>query len=418
MDYIAAFFRVPNWPPEPDLLFWIALTLVAGALLGEVVLRWFRLPRIVGYGLSGAAVAAAGFGVGDQIAAGRMRGDVQLLIDLALALLLFELGSRIRLAWLKANPMLWVVSLVEAAVSFTAVLIVLRSLGVEPHAALAGATVAMPASGAMIDRVATELHAAGQVSERMTVLAGLHTLYAVLTLKLVTGWLYVDRHGDWIQGISQPLYTFAGSIILAVLLGRAVKWVMSRLGLGDENSMLLLLGLLLLALTLARMFALSALLVPLLGGVLLRNESERPCIWPRHFGTAGGVLVLILFVVMGAAWSPAGMAEGAFLAVAIVLARAAARLLVLSATSRWSGIELKQGVSLALMLVPMSATALALLADLRTSHPEIAAALAPAVTSAVGLMAIIGPILMQWGLRLSGDYRPPPTKSQQTRAAP
>ena len=69
-----------------------------------------------------------------------------------------------------------------------------------------------------------------------------------------------------------------------------------RLDLVDENAALLLLGLVVLALIGARLFNLSTLLVPLLAGVLLRNTTERPWVWPRHFGTAGGVLVLMMFV--------------------------------------------------------------------------------------------------------------------------
>jgi len=48
----------------------------------------------------------------------------------------------------------------------------------------------------------------------------------------------------------------------------------------------------------------------LLAGLLLRNTTQRPWVWPRHFGTAGGVLVLLLFVYLGALWSPGLLAAG------------------------------------------------------------------------------------------------------------
>ena len=46
---------------------------------------------------------------------------------------------------------------------------------------------------------------------------------------------------------------------------------------------------------------------------------------------------------------------------------------------------MRQGLALALTLMPMSATALVLLADLRARHPELAVALAPVVLSAIAV---------------------------------
>lgn len=404
MADIAAYLSIDRWPPVPDVLFWAALTLIVGALLGEVVYRWLGLPRIVGYSAAGMAVAVAGLGLEGT----RLQGNARLVVDLGLALLLFELGSRVSLRWLRANPALLWTSAAESLVSFGAIVVVLRWLDFEINFALACAALTVSASGAVIGRVAAELKSAGQVTERMIVLAALNTLYAVLALKLLIGWLHMDQRGDWVQGISQPLYTFAGSVLLAILLGRAVAWVMRRFEVRNENSVLLLLGLVLLALTGARLLGLSTLLVPLLAGVMLRNTSERPCIWPRHFGTAGGVLVLMLFVVLGSSWSVATVGAGVVAALAVLGARAVAKTLVLVASARVSGIDTRQGVALALTLTPVSATSLVLLADLQATHPAFSAQIAPVVLAAIAVMALVGPIAVQWGLRLSGDYRPLP----------
>lgn len=402
MADIAAFFLIEQWPPVPDLLFWVSVTLVGGALLGEAAFRWLRLPRIVGYSAAGMAVAAAGFGVVD----GRLPGNARLVVDLALALLLFELGSRVSLRWLRANPALLWTSAAESLVSFGAIFGVLHWLGVERNIALACAALTACASGEVIGRVATELKSAGQVTERMIVLAALNTLFSVLTLKLIIGWLHLDQRGDWAHGIAQPLYTFAGSVLLALLLSQAIRWVIRGFELRDENSVLLLLGMIMLALTAARMFSLSTLLVPLLAGVLLRNASQRPCIWPRHFGTAGGVLVLILFVVLGSTWSVRMLAASAVAALALLAARYVAKTLVLVAMARLGGIDTRQGLALGMALTPLSATTLVLLADLQATHPETASEIAPIVLAAIAMMALTGPVVVQWGLRLTGDYRP------------
>ncbi len=404
----AAYFHFAQWPPRPDLLFWFALTLVAGALLGGLVFRRLGLPRIVGYSAAGMAVAGLGMGLSD----GQLQGTDRLIVDLALALLLFELGSRVCLRWLKVNPALLLTSVAESLLTFWAIFAVLRWFDFVPNVALAGAALVGVAAPAVIGRVATEFKSAGQVSERMIVLSALNTLYAVLLLKLVIGWLHVDQRSDWVQGLAQPAYTFIGSVLVAALLAGLVGWVLRRFDLTDENSVLLLLGLVVMALTAARLLALSTLLVPLLAGVMLRNASERPCIWPRHFGTAGGVLVLMLFVIVGAAWSVQGLMAGALVASALLLTRALSKGVVLAGLAHVSGIEVRQGLGLALTLTPVSATSLVMLADLHLSHPLLATQLAPVVLSAIAIMALLGPMLVQGGLKLAGEHH------AVTRSAP
>jgi len=413
MTEIAGYLHLDRWPPQPGLVFWLALTLVSGALLGGAVFRFLGLPRIVGYSAAGMVVAALGVGLSD----GQLHGTDRLIVDLAMALLLFELGSRVSLRWLRVNPALLLTSAAESLLTFGAVFAAMRWYGLELHLAMAGAALFGVSAGAVIGRVATEFKTAGQVTERAIVLSALNTLYAVLLLKLVIGWLHVDQRSDWIEGVALPVYTFVGSVLVAGLLASLVGWVLRRFDLKEENAVLLLLGLVLLALTTARMFALSTLLVPLLAGVMLRNASDRPCIWPRHFGTAGGVLVLMLFVIVGAAWSFEALAAGIAVALLLLGVRALTKSLVLVGLARVSGIDARQGFALAMCLTPVSATSLILLAELQATHPTIAAPLTPVLLAMLAVMALLGPVLVQGGLRIAGEHRPPERTTSQQKSA-
>jgi Kef-type K+ transport system membrane component KefB len=405
IDDLVACLQIAPWPLQPDIIFWSAVLLVAGGSLGELVFRKAGLPRIVGYSAVGMVIALIGHGGGEHY----LSGVVRVIVDLALGLLLFELGSCVSLRWLRANPALLLTSLAESLFSFFAVFIALRWLGQSPNVALACATLTLATSAAVIGRVSSELHSAGQVTERMIIMTALNTFIAVLLHKLVIGWLHLDTAGDWMAAITQPLYAFGGSILVAALLWRLVAWIARRLDLRDENSVLLLLGLILLAVTTARMFNLSTLLAPLLAGVLLRNTSQRPWVWPRHFGTAGGVLVLMLFVIVGASWSLPALAVGGVTAVVLLLVRTVSKGAVVVAGAHWSGINLRQAYALSLALTPISGTALVLLADLQISHPVFATQVSPIVFSAIAIMELLGPIVVQWGLRLAGELpgRPP-----------
>ena len=399
---IAGFLQIDPWPLAPGPLFWLALALVAGALLGEAVQRLLSVPRIVGYGAVGMLLAAAGFGLQN----GQLPVALRWVVDLALGVLLFELGSRVRLRWLRDNPALLATGVLESLLSFAAVAAVLRAFGFAWGPALIGAAMVVPVSAAVVGRVSGDLGAAGQVTERLIVLTALNTLFGVLAHKLLSGWLHVDQAGDWVRAVSQPLWAFAGSVGLAAVLAWLVSLVARRLDLRHENAVLLLLGLIVVAQLIATQLNLSTLLLPLLAGVLLRNSSERPWVWPRHFGTAGGVLVLMLFVIVGASWSPALLAAGLAAAVALLLARALAKLLAVQALARVSGLEQRQGLGLALALAPISGTTLLLYGETAATHPAVAASLAPVILTAIAVMELLGPLAVLAGLKLAREQAP------------
>jgi len=166
------------WALQSDTLLGVALLAMVAALLGEVVWRLLRWPRMVGYTIVGTALALASRGATGHEPA------LRLAIDGALALLLFEAGARLNLRWLVRNPWLLATSVAESALAGMAVLWVLRSFGLATEVAAPLAIIASAVSPAVLQRVVGELHAAGQVTERLLTLSALNTLYAVLAINL------------------------------------------------------------------------------------------------------------------------------------------------------------------------------------------------------------------------------------------
>ncbi|TXL64331.1 cation:proton antiporter [Zeimonas arvi] len=389
------FFFLPAWPPAGNAVFWVSLTIVVAGLLGELAFRWLRLPRVVGYAAMGTIVSAFGAG----IAGAQMNASLRLIVDLALALLLFEMGCRINLRWLRTNPWLLATSLLESALTFALVLLALTWLGVGMRFALPAAAISMATSPAVVMRVASEMKASGQVTERLVLLSGLNTFYAVLASKFVVGWLHAEYSGSWTAAFAHPLYLLAGSAIVAAILAFAVAQLARRLDLRNENSTLLLLGMILLALAVTKMANLSTLLVPLLAGLILRNTTERPWIWPRHFGTAGGVLVLMLFVITGSVWSAQSLAAGAAAGLVLIVARSVAKIAATVALSGPSGIPVSKGLALGVAMTPVSGAALVMIAELQDLYPEYAAALTGIMFSVIAILELIGPIAVHFALR-------------------
>jgi NhaP-type Na+/H+ or K+/H+ antiporter len=385
------------WALRPDTLLGATLLAVAAALLGEVAWRVLRWPRLMGYCTVGTLLSLAGLGVsGDEAA-------LRLAVDVALALLLFEAGTRLNLRWLAHNPWLLATSVAEAVLTGVAVLVVARLLGVAPAVAAPLALIMMCVSPAVVQRVVGEVGAAGQVTERVMALSALNALYAVVALSLLSAGLLLSDPSTWAQALPPVLFSFFGSVLLGAALGSIVSLIARRLDLRNENSVVLLLGCVLLALVLAKTLQLSTLLVPLLAGLWLRNRSERPWVWPRHFGTAGGVLVLVLFVAVSSAWSVDVMLAAGGPAIALLAARFAAKGAAVVVFARPSGLSWRQAGCLAGALLPLSATAWVLALDFTAMHPTPGSALLPILLAMVAWMALLGPLAVLYGLHLAGE---------------
>jgi NhaP-type Na+/H+ or K+/H+ antiporter len=385
------------WALQPDTLLGATLLALLAALLGEVAWRWLRWPRMLGYALVGTVLAIAGRGASGHEPA------LRLAIDGALALLLFEAGARLNLRWLARNPWLLASSVAEALLAGIAVWLMLRSFGLGPEVGVPLAIIASAVSPAVLLRVTGELHAAGQVTERLLALAALNTLYAVLALKLFSAGLLLSDPGTWLHALSPVLFSFFGSILVGAALGEGLALMARRLDLREENAMVLLLAAVLLALVVAKTLQLSALLVPLLAGIWLRNRSERPWVWPRHFGSAGAVLVLVMFVAVSSAWRLEALGAAIGIAAALVLTRAAAKSLAVLALARPSGLGIGQSLCLGLALLPMSGTAWVLGLDFAARHPAAGAQLMPILLAVLALLELAAPLMVMACLRVAGE---------------
>jgi NhaP-type Na+/H+ or K+/H+ antiporter len=385
------------WALRSDTLLGVALLAMVAALLGEVVWRTLRWPRMVGYTIVGTALALASRGASGHEPA------LRLAIDGALALLLFEAGARLNLRWLVRNPWLLATSVAESALAGLAVWWVLRSFGMATEVAAPLAIIASAVSPAVLQRVVGELHAAGQVTERVLTLSTLNTLYAVLAINLFSAGMLLSDPRTWLEALSPVLFSFCGSILVGAALGEGLALIARRFDLREENPMVLLLAAVLLALVIAKTAQLSALLVPLLAGIWLRNRSERPWVWPRHFGSAGAVLVMVMFVAVASAWRLDALPAVIGIAAALVLARTVAKAIAVIALARPSGLGMSQAVCLSAALLPMSGAVWVLGLDFAARHPGAGGQLMPILLAMLALLELAAPLVVMLCLRVAGE---------------
>ena len=397
----SAFSFFPAWPLSPDAIFWAGLALLAAGLCGELCYRAWRLPRISGYAVIGLVAGAAGFGVIDTVSAKAARP----LLDVALGLLLFELGSRLDLRWIRRNPWLILSSIAESTLTFVLVLPVLLFLHVPTIVALVLSAIAMATSPAMVIQLKTELRAEGQVTQRLLTLTALNSMYAVVVEKLVSGWLHQEAYGNVFATILQPLYLLIGSLVLAFALARTCIFFYRRMNMQDEHSFVALFGLVLLAIAIAHLFKLSTILSLLAAGIIVKNMEARPQLWPQHFGTAGWLLTVILFVLTLTSFEWKDIGIGGLPALGLIIARLVGKLVGVLAFAKPSGLNWKQGVALGLSLSPMSALAYLLVDDTYTLYPNLDPSLRAIMMCSIVVLQILGPWLVYRSLALVGERR-------------
>lgn len=397
----SSFFFLPGWPPVLSPLLWIALAIASAALAGEWVQRYLGLPRITAYPFVGMLVAAI---AGDRLVAENNEW-LQRGLDVALAILLFELGSRVDLRWLRHNRWLLVTSLCEALAAFGAIFAVSRYLGLAVEPAILLGAFGMATSPAVITRVVAESNSQGQVSTRLLVLTALDTIYAVVTIHLAMGVLHQRYRGDWILAISHPLYLIGAGLIVGKLLAMVVSGLHRWLKLSDEYASIILLAVVLMTIGVIEALRLPVTLCMLFAGIVLRNGERRAWVFPKHFGSVGGVLVVMLFLVVGMQIRMEHLLTGSILALGLIGARCLAKLSGVLLWSRLAGISWRQGFLLGLALSPAAGPVLLAAADLGPLYPQLQGTLMPVAMSAAAIMELAGPVIVALCLRWSGERR-------------
>ncbi len=270
-----------------------ALLLAVATVAGYLVQRHSGLPKVVGYTLVGTIAGLAGFGG----AVWPLQGIGLFLVELAVAVVLFEAGGRIPLRWFRHNPMVLVQSVAESALTYAAVYWVMLWLGVPAPAAAPLAMVALAASPAVLTRVVNDTRAAGPVTDRAVVLATLSSLYALALGSAQAGLL--QRPASSLLGQIYPVLVVLGvSVAVGALLSLVMRLALRVMSPTSENTTILLLALIAASTAVTAHMGGSAPLAALLGGMLLKQLHPRPWAWPRQMGTATSLLTMLMFVLV------------------------------------------------------------------------------------------------------------------------
>ncbi len=395
---------LPKLPlPFSDMALF-GLILLAGVLGDRLTSRTRFLPKITGYLLIGFLLGRSGLGWlgADSLA------HTKFLIDIAVGIVLFDLGRRLDLTWLRNDRALLVTALVECAVSFLAIGFALYLVGLTPLLAALAAAIGISTSPAIFLMVARELGAEGQVTRRAANLVAFNNAVALLLFAVLLSLVHANFSASWVHVLLHPAYLLLGSVLLGAAVFAIMLGAARFAGKQEQTQFILLVGAVLLAVGVADALNLSVLLSLLTLGICTRNFDRRHHLDHVDFGHASEVFVVLLFVVAGASMRFENFPEIALAASVFIAVRAAAKLLPSFTFSRYNRLTFVQGSMLGLLLMPLATIALSMTQSVELYYPSLAADLNALMITSVTVLEILGPIITQYAFKRSGEARPMP----------
>lgn len=394
---------LPSLPFDIGYFGRLATLLLAAVVLAEFGQRWLRLPRITGYVVAGMLLGPSVLGWVPVSEARTLRP----LAMLGLGLLLFELGSRVNLGWIRHNPWLLARSLAESTITFAAVFFFLGLFDFSVAVRTTVAAITVPTGAAIVMRVVAETRARGQMTEQLLLLTALNTIYGILLLKVGFFLFHFDKQDNWITAVLHPLYVASGSLLLAVGTAFAVILI-QRLHLRRESErFVMILAVVLLATALSTILKLSTPLALLLGGIVLRTYSPRLQVFPEHMGTAGAVVVVMFFVLMGTSLDPSYLFAGGAIAIGLVVVRALAKFLGVIAVFGDRGLTPMKATTLGVAMLPMSSISTLHGYEVAGLFPQVATPVLTLILGMAVVMDLVGPIATQRALNVARETAAP-----------
>ncbi|MFT3734019.1 MAG: cation:proton antiporter [Rhodocyclaceae bacterium] len=376
--------------------------MLCAVAFGELTMRTLRLPRITGYVLLGTLLGQAV----TQLYTPDILPLLRPLFEFAFGLLLFELGQRIDLGWLRRNPWLLATSLLESLLAFICVGLLLIALGVPTLVALISAGIAAATGPAVVLGVCKDTHARGPVSERLQLLCALGSCYAFVALGIAYGWQHTAlRSDDLLASLLHPAYLLLGSLLLGLIIAHVVLWVPARLKPEHNSQTLAAIALIIFSVALTSALQLSVAVSLLAAGVLSRTMDKRRRLQPMDFGLVGRLALIVVFISTGALLTPAALQAAIIPAIALIAARAVGKLIGIFAFATPCGLSYRKASLLAACMLPMSGAALLWVDRTSVFWPSLGAQVAAIVLTALPLTELLAPPLLQFALRRADETR-------------
>lgn len=391
---------LPAWPLEITPLMTFGLLLVMGVMGGYLAHRLSWLPSITGFIIVGFVCGPSGFGF---LSKETMEG-AHILVEIALALILYRLGLSLDIKTLRHSPGLLFTSLVESVATFGLVTYVLFSFDMPITIAALVAAIAVSSSPAVLLHVANEVGAKGEVTETAKTLVALNNLISFAMFSALLPVMHFSSGADWKTVVLSPLFQLFGSLLLALAAAFVLHHIALRTQQAAQYRLALVIGVIMIAIGLAGELKLSTLLVPLAVGVFVKSLEQESIVSDLTFGPSFELFFIVLFVFAGAGLHLYELIMFAPAVFALVLARSLAKGLgVMAMLTLKVKMPVRSGVAGGLLMLPMAGLAIGLVQTSSEFFPEHATSIAAIILGAVTVFETIGPPLAAFAFRFAGE---------------
>ncbi len=388
----------PAHPPQWNALLLFGGLLLLGLIGGHALARNRWIPRITGYLLAGALLGGGGLHW--------LSGDVlklaHIFSDIAIALMVYQLGRYVDLRWLRHERWLLLTVASGSLLCGGLVALGLAAVGVSRPLAALAAVFSIGTAPAAVMAVLRDLRAEGHVTRRLAAMTALNNLVALLAAHIVLPLVTTDADIPMPALLSSTLYSLCGSILLAWLTYRLMIPLARLLGRERSRQFVLVIAVITLTIGAAHALRLPVLLTMLVFALLSKNLDARYDLMELEFGVASELFVVVLFVTAGAALQWSDLAAIGVSALLLIAARFVGMGGSVFLFARPARLKWRQAGALALALLPMSEAGIGL-AQVSMLYPHTAAALAPLLAGSIVVLELLGPIATQFALIRSGE---------------
>ncbi|WP_413459069.1 cation:proton antiporter [Herbaspirillum huttiense] len=383
---------------------WNALLVFGGLLLfgliaGYVVSKSPWVPRITGYLLVGFLLGAGGF----NLLSGEVLKVTNIFADIAVALVVYQLGRYVDIGWLRREKWLMITVAVSAVLCFGFVSIALTWFGTDSVMALLGGVMAIATAPAVVLVVLRDLKAEGQVTRRLAAMTALNNFVAVLAAYALLPVIAHEAGTPVWTLIQHTLYSLVGSAVLAYL----TYWLMMPLArlLGRENSsqFVLVISVIALAIGVAHALHLPVMLTMLIFAILSKNLDRQFDLMELEFGVANELFVVMLFVTVGASMKLSDLSLLGFSVLILIAARFLAMGLGIFLFARFARMNWRQAGLLTLGTLPMTEVGVGLMQTVSSLYPHTTANVLPLLAGSMVVLEFLGPVATQFALIKSGE---------------
>ena len=390
---------LPTWPIAITPLTAFGLMLIIGCIGGYLAHRLSWLPSITGFMVVGLLCGPSGLGLLNE----EMIAGSQVLIDVALALILYRLGLSLDIKFILRSPSLLFTSLFESALTFSFVFFVLYLFEIPIVVATLIASITISSSPAVLLHVANEVGAKGEVTESTKTLVALNNLISFIAFSITLPLMHYTTGGDWGTILFEPLYRLGGSLLLGFMVAFGLHEVAVKMQEAPQYKLALVIGAIMIAMGLANELKLSMLSVPLVVGIVVKSLEQETVVSDLTFGPSFELFFIILFVFAGAALKLKALVEFSPVLLALVIARSLAKSLSVSTASALFKKSFRTGIASGLLLIPMAGLAIGLAQTAINLFPQHASIIAVIIFGSVTVFETIGPPIAAYAFRVAGE---------------